>query len=139
MLPKTHIIFGAVFSALIFFLFKITFFEASLIFLASFLIDFDHYLWYVGKNKDFSLKKAFRIFTDELRHPNKPLMMIFHTLEFLILVFALSYFWKGFLFILIGMLFHSFLDIIDLINRNLLGKREFFLIRYLIKGKQHYT
>ena len=139
MLPKTHIILGAIFSIFIFFIFKITIFQAALIFFASFLIDFDHYLWYIFKKNDFSSKRAFKIFIEELRFPKKPLFMVFHSLEFLIFIFILSYFWTYFSFILIGLIFHSILDIIDLLKRGILNKREFLLTRYLIKGKQHYT
>ncbi|MFQ5531781.1 MAG: hypothetical protein ACE5ES_04160, partial [Candidatus Nanoarchaeia archaeon] len=53
MLPKTHIILGFIFSVLIFFLFpQMGLIGASLIFFSSFLIDFDHYLYYLFKKKD---------------------------------------------------------------------------------------
>ena len=64
MLPKVHIIVGGIISILLYLLFPITILEVSLIFLSSFLIDFDHYLLYVVNKKDFSLKKSFRWFID---------------------------------------------------------------------------
>ena len=35
-------------------------FYSIFVFLATYFIDVDHYLWYVFKNKDFSLKKAYK-------------------------------------------------------------------------------
>ena len=65
-------------------------------------------------------------------------MMIFHSIEFMIFIGILSFYFNFFLFIFIGMLFHSILDIIDLINRDMLKAREFSLIRYLILNKKRY-
>lgn len=136
MLPKTHIIFGAIFSILMYYLFHTTIFQASLIFLASFLIDFDHYAWYVNKKREFSLKKAY--FHLKNVRPTKPTMMFFHTVEFLLIVFLISFLWQGFLFILIGMLFHSILDIIQMAHDNEIYYREFFLTNYLLSDKSDY-
>ncbi len=136
MLPKWHILFGAIFSALFYLIFKISIFNSILIFLSSVFIDIDHYAWYVNKKKDFSLKNAY-IFLKLFKKP-KPIMMLFHTIEFLLIVFLLSFFWKGFLFILIGMLFHSLLDIIEMSYENELHFREFFLLSYLLSDKSNY-
>ena len=59
MLPKWHILFGAIFSMLVYFIFNINLFQVSLIFLASIFIDFDHYLFYVFRKKDFNLKRVY--------------------------------------------------------------------------------
>jgi putative transposase len=59
MLPKYHVLFGFIFSSLIFLIFPsagwLGFF---IIFLSSFLIDVDHYIYYVWKKKDLSLKNS---------------------------------------------------------------------------------
>lgn len=136
MLPKWHILFGAIFSIIMYYFFSLTYFETSLIFLASIFIDVDHYVWYVNKKKDFSLKKAY-ILLKEFKKP-KTIMMLFHTFEFLLIVFLLCFLWRGFLFILIGMLFHSFLDIIDMGYNDELEFREFFLSSYLLSDKNDY-
>lgn len=136
MLPKTHIIFGAIFSILVYYLFNITIFQTTLMFLASFLIDFDHYTWYVNKKKEFSLKNAY--FHLKNVKPIKPMMMLFHTIEFLFIVFIISFLWIGFLFILVGMLFHSILDIVQMAYDNELHYREFFFTSYLLSDKSNY-
>jgi hypothetical protein len=136
MLPHTHATYGAIFALIIYLLFPITLSQAALIFLASFLIDFDHYTWYVLKKKDFSLKNAY-YFLKELEHKKRSLML-FHTIEFHLLVFLLAYIWIGFWFILLGMIFHSILDIIHLVYEKKLSQREFCLLRYIISDKSKY-
>ncbi len=131
MLPKYHAIFGLISSILAYFMLPITLFQASLIFFASFLIDFDHYIWYVYKKRDFSLKRAYFYLKNKV--DKKPHLMIFHTIEFLALIAILAYFIPIFIFILIGMLFHSILDVINLSYRNSLNSREFSLIRGLVR------
>lgn len=128
MLPKTHFILGAIFSILLYFIFHITAFQASLVFFASFLIDFDHYAWHVLRKKSFSLKKSYDFFNIK---PYEKRMMLFHTLEFILLILILSYFWRKFLFIWIGMIFHSLLDIIQMGYDDELKYREFFLTNFL--------
>jgi hypothetical protein len=137
MLPKTHAILGAVFSIIICFIFHISFFNAFLIFFASVFIDFDHYIWYVHRKKSFSLKNAYNLLKKESKKKHKPMLHIFHTLEFMILVFILSFFWQGFLFIFIGMIFHSALDIGNFIYEGKYSAREHFLIRYLILRQKY--
>jgi len=139
MLPKTHIILGFVFSYILYWFTSITIFQAILIFLSAVLIDFDHYLWYALRKKDYSLKKAYFWHKKNLHSKNhKPIMHIFHTVEFHIFTALLIFTWQGFLFIFIGMLFHSILDLIDLINRNLLSVREFSLVRYLVLRRKYF-
>lgn len=136
MLPKTHILFGGIFSILLYFFFNLTLFETFLIFFASFLIDFDHYIWHALRKKDWNLKNAY-YYLKNLKL-EKPFMVLFHTIEFLLLILILSFFWKGFLFILIGMLFHSLLDAIDMNYKGILYARELSLIRYFVKGRGNY-
>ncbi|MEK6850627.1 MAG: hypothetical protein AABX85_03560 [Nanoarchaeota archaeon] len=143
MLPKTHIILGAIFSIIIWIIFpEINLIYLSLIFLSSFLIDVDHYLAYVFETKNLSLKKAFdyHIMLDKLEIAErakgikrKGPFHVFHTFEFLLAVYLVSLIWTPILYILIGMLFHSALDIISLINLRTLYRREFFLTNWIIK------
>ena len=135
MLPKAHIILGSIFSIILYFL-GLTPLQCTVIFLSSFLIDFDHYAWYVIKKKDFSLRNAY-YFLKGLEK-EKPVMMIFHTFEFILLILILSLFYDFFLFILIGMLFHSLLDVIDLKYNKELHLREFLFLKYLFSDKSKY-
>jgi len=137
MLPKWHLFFGFLFTYLIYWFTSLTTFQASLIFLSSVLIDFDHYIFIMKRKKIFNLKKAY-FWNKNLPDKHKPIMQIFHTIEFLAFTFILTFFWEGFLFILIGMLFHSILDIIYLFNKKAVFTREFSFIKYLISDKTKY-
>ena len=137
MLPKYHILLGVIFSGLLYWLLPLTLFQTLLVFLSAVLIDFDHYLWYVKRKKDWNLKNAYNYLKKISENLKKPMMMIFHTIEFLIFVFLLSYLWKGFSFILIGIVFHSISDLLYFGHKNMLYVREFSLIRYLVLRKKY--
>ncbi len=141
MLPKTHIILGALFTVVLYLIFPlIPLYGLLLVFLSSFLIDFDHYLSAVKETHSLSLRKAFSYHTNQGRIASidkkrgirkKGDFHIFHTLEFILLVLILSFIWNPFIYIFTGMIFHSILDIIYLINNDLIYRREFFLSSYL--------
>ena len=138
MLPKWHILFGAIFSLILYLFLDVSLINSAIVFLASVLIDFDHYLFIVKRNKDISLKKAY-IWHKNMGQHHKPVVHIFHTVEFLVLIFILSLFSTFFLFILIGMLFHSIFDLIELGYNKRISCREYFLTRYLLtKDKSKY-
>ena len=125
MLPKWHIFLGASFSLILFFLFPINIFQTSLIFLSSFLIDFDHYIWYIFKRRNFGLKNSYNYLKKDARDLRK--LMFFHTIEFHIFIGLLGFIWSGFFYILIGMIFHSLTDLVSLIYEKRLYSRKFSL------------
>lgn len=147
MLPKTHIILGFIFSFIIFVVFpQITLFGALIIFISSVLIDVDHYLLYVYKKKDISLKNAFKFFIEKSRKyhnlsheerekiPTPP--CILHGIEVIVLLSILAYFFNFFLFVLIGFLFHEFLDFISILNNKYNINHVFFQSVNIIKYKK---
>jgi hypothetical protein len=144
MFPRHHIILGFIFAAIIYFSFGTTIYQAGTIFLASFLIDADHYftacmakkkmLWY-GEAFRFHIAQGERlkklaskgIKEKETFHP-------FHTIEFNTLILLLVLFLNPlFYFILAGMIFHIILDIYWLRREGILTIREFSLIKYLMR------
>ena len=125
MLVKHHILVGLIVSLLIWFVFpQIGGFYTSIIFLSSFLIDFDHYLWYALKKKDLNLKRSIAFFHEKRdffikmkpkdRAKYKNVIMIFHGLECWIVLGLLIFVHKIFLFVLVGIGIHMVLDFIDL-------------------------
>ncbi len=111
-------------------------------FLAGILIDLDHCMEYTIKFRGFSVKGMFDFYQKEL-----PSLMeekrylglsIFHTLEFLTLVFILSFFFSSWLwFVWLGMMFHWVLDMSYLYNPNATCVRAVSLVEYLIKKKRY--
>lgn len=137
MLPKWHILLGGIFSLALHFLLEVSLINSSLVFLASVFIDIDHYLFYVIRFKNWNLKQAY-LWHKKIGRKHKPVMHIFHSIEFLFLVLVLSLFLEIFLFILVGMLFHTLLDITDMAMYQVFS-REHLLLRYLLtKDKSKY-
>ena len=109
-------------------------------FAASVLIDFDHYLDYVYRNRlsDFSVRRMFRFVAAlDKRAKESPtvLLSVFHTIEFLLLVYAVAVLvgapsmWA----LLWGMLFHIALDVVDLLRNRTPFVRAYSLFECLAR------
>lgn len=143
MLPRWHILLGAVFTLIVWlFAPNINPLYLVLIFLASFLIDVDHYANAAYKNRHPSLKKALEYHDDLLKREKKEKAQkifrkgdfhLFHTVEFHILIGLLSFIWVPFFYIFIGMVFHSLLDLASLLYTGYFYRREYFLFNWLWK------
>jgi len=136
MYPKDHFIIGILFCVILFFIIpQISFLGLSLIFASSILIDSDHYFWFIFNFKNFNLKKAYLYAKNNKSKKNRKKLMIFHTIEFLILILILSHFLKFLIYVFIGSVFHILIDTIDLvfkIRKNKKSKRYISLIYYFI-------
>ena len=123
MLPKWHLFLGFIFSLILFIIFpKIGIIGFVIIFFSSFLIDADHYIYYVFKKRDLSLKNAYSWFIQKRKKylalsrkkRNEVYLEIhfLHGIEPLLILFVLGiYVSEYFFYILIGFAFHLFLDI----------------------------
>jgi hypothetical protein len=130
MVPKYHILFGFIFSIILFFVSpQINFLEAGIIFISSFMMDIDHYFYYVLKKKNINPAKAVKWFFDKRKKlkkisPEKRTLYysgfyFLHGIETLIILFILGIFLsKVFLLIFIGFVFHLFLDHLEQIYYN---------------------
>ncbi|MDP2925248.1 MAG: hypothetical protein Q8N99_02635 [Nanoarchaeota archaeon] len=129
MYPKTHILIGGIISLLLYSIFNITLFQSVLVFLASFLIDVDHYLYYILVKKDINLKNSYAWFVKRrikwlsyernIRKKFKNPILILHGFEFWTILVILSYMNDLFIWISIGIGIHMVLDYIDLIYLNI--------------------
>jgi hypothetical protein len=121
MYPKEHFFLGFFLSSLLFFGFEsIGFFEAAIVLFSSVFIDVDHYIYYILRKKDLSLRKAYFWFISNgkkygkipKRHKKKYYLsiLIFHGIEPLLLLIILSFFLPIFWFVSFGFIFHLSLD-----------------------------
>lgn len=141
MIPRWHILFGLAFSLLFWLVFPATDLAyIGLMFLSSFLMDFDHYMCAVMEIKSINLGKALNYYKkmqkveeSEARRGifRKGHFHIFHTLEFHLLVLLLSLLWEGFFYIFLGMMFHSIVDFVWMTAKRRLYRREFFFVNWL--------
>lgn len=125
MYPTQHLILGTLFSIIIFVNFpQIGFSGFFLIVLATFLIDVDHYLFYAAKKRDLDLKRAYLWFVKFMekrkklsameRKKYKHHILIFHGIEFWVILGLLSFAHVFFFYIFLGVMFHILLDMLSL-------------------------
>ncbi len=130
MKPLEHLIFGMVFALILFVIFpQISLIGFFLIVASTVLIDVDHYIYYAYTKKDWSLKNAYNWFIKNGKKYHKLSenqkkdiyfgICFLHGIEAIIILFAFSFYFTFFLFIITGFIFHQFLDFIDLTSRNL--------------------
>lgn len=134
MLPKYHIIINLLVSLIL--LYFLNPFYVLLFFLSSFLIDVDHYFYYILEKKNFSLKKAYnwclikrarlRALPREERKKHTKFFFIFHGIESLILLAFLSFIFYPLFFIFLGVLVHMIEDVFEATCLGMV-KRKFFL------------
>ncbi len=146
MLVKHHILFSFIFAYILTYFIPLSLLAGSLVFLSAVLIDIDHYLYYIFVKKDISLKRAYKWFikrrqqslklTKQEKRKQKHVIMIFHGIELLIILFLLTYFSYWFYYVLIGVIFHLFLDIIDMIySKSQLSLKLSFIYNLLPKNE----
>jgi hypothetical protein len=118
MLPKWHVLLGILFATVLYVI-GFGFEESLIVFFASFLIDIDHYMYYVMRKGKYNLREAyvwFKSFSrkqkenkakEQVRHPR---LFIFHTYESLFMLLFLGFFFPFCFFILTGFVFHRISD-----------------------------
>jgi hypothetical protein len=140
MRPTEHLLLGTAASAL---LYPMLGPAGAVTFLAgSVLVDIDHYIEYVYHNRltDFGIRRMFRFHRaigGLLKRPEMLNVEIFHTIEFMLLLYALSLYagsaaLNAFFF---GILFHIALDMIDLLRRGIFFLRCNSLTEYFIRRR----
>lgn len=137
MLPTSHIIISLGVSILLYPLFG---FWVLLFLASSILIDFDHYLTYIFKSKKLDLKGAYYFFYERYdRGDLSRVILLFHTIEYFILIAIASFFSKIILLIFLGSTLHISLDIIDYLmnlynGRNHWGRRISLILNIWYKN-----
>ncbi|MEM3113460.1 MAG: hypothetical protein QXI33_03510 [Candidatus Pacearchaeota archaeon] len=150
MLPKTHAILGLVFSLIVFAIFpEIKFTGFLIIWFSSIFIDVDHYLYYVYKTRDLSLKNAYAWFVKRHNYflklsyrkrrkkiNSRPIVpCVFHGFETALMLILLAYFIHSlFWLILTGIVFHQILDFIYILGNGYtfrhIGSQTYNILNY---------
>jgi len=146
MKPLFHLFFGILFVLILLSIFpQIGFIGFFLIILSTVLIDVDHYLYYVYKKNDLSLKNAYNWYIKNGKKyhtlPKDKQKNIYfgicflHGIEAIIILFAFSFYFTFLLFIIIGFIFHQLLDLIELINKRISPLKVISLTCSLVNTK----
>ncbi|MBI2118150.1 MAG: hypothetical protein HYT97_00820 [Elusimicrobia bacterium] len=112
-------------------------------FLGSILIDLDHYIdfLYYSRFKNWSIKKMFKFhgtMSSWKYRPNILALEAFHTMEFLLIFFFISFLThsKELSLFWFGMIFHLGLDVIRLQQLKIVNNRALSFIEYWIRAKK---
>ena len=130
MLPKHHVYFGILASIVVYFISGSI--NAFVFFFASVFIDTDHYIAFVFKEKNLSLRRSYYYWKEE--HYPYDELMIFHTIEVWILFLIVGLLITPILFLLAGMLYHELFDIYDMNKRKLYDARAISLFAWSIRN-----
>jgi hypothetical protein len=142
MKPLAHILLGATCSLICLFFPDVSSVAVVLFFLASVLIDFDHYVTYVWRAGEVSVLKSLKWYdklTIQMKKEKKAGIRLpgpfhaFHTVEFHLFTLGLCLLFPILWPVFIGMLFHSLCDVCYMIYSDYLYRREFFFIPWFIK------
>ena len=146
MLPKHHIITGAIISTLLYIIFPLTIIQTLTIFLSSFLIDFDHYLYYLIKKKDtnpinatkwfYKYRTAWLNLSTQQRKQYKRPLFIFHNIECWLILLVLAQINSLTYFILLGIAIHISLDYLEIIYLKEPLYQKFSIILTYLKNKK---
>ena len=142
---KWHLLFGFIVSYILIYFFHFTPFAGLIIFLSSWMVDGDHYLWYSFETKNWNPISAIKWYKKSvpkwhsLTIPEKEKfkrgIFICHGILFWIILATLSFLHSLFAWILIGVMIHMFADWVDLINRGDPLYNKIFLFKVIIRNR----
>ena len=144
---KAHLLIGFVTSYILVYFFDFSLFAGTIIFLASWMIDGDHYLWYAFETKDWnpinalkwyhkSIPKWFKLSLKE-REKFKRGVFVCHGVLFWLILAALSFIHPIFLWVLIGGGIHMVADLIDLVKHGEPIYNKIFPLLYVTKRNKN--
>jgi len=114
MLPLNHFFLGIIAGAILY-----PFIGAgSFVFvISSILVDFDHYPYHARKIGTWNVLKVYKY---NLTPGGVEVFAFFHTMEFLLFVYFLSFYFRPLYFVFLGLLFH---DIVDFVHHPVMLKK----------------
>ena len=111
-----HLVASAIISALLYSFFG--WMGVVMIMVGGVLIDIDHYFSYAVKYKKWNILECYKFYSRQVDavdfKENEGILLIFHTIEFLLIIVFLAFYFAAALAFLTGLAFHSLLDLIYL-------------------------
>lgn len=111
MILSTHFIISLILAALLYPVFGV---KSLLVFLGGFFIDIDHFFWNMIKFRNLNIFEAYEFHNKNIKNNDftnvTGILLIFHTLEFLLLMLFLSFISEIFLLVTYGLILHLLLD-----------------------------
>lgn len=103
--------------------------DSTWVFVTGFLIDIDHYFYYIIKYRKLNVFEGNRFFK-EVKLYN--ILLIFHTVEIFLLVVVLSFFSLIGKVLLLGLIVHHVMDVYNEIKLDRWGSKSKSLVKYLV-------
>jgi len=115
MKTSVHVVASVILAAVLYHFFK---WKVLLILVGGVLIDVDHYFWYVYKYRKFNFFDSYQFYIKNIEINDftnvAGILLVFHTLEFLLIVVLLSFYYEPVFIFTIGLISHYLLDFIFL-------------------------
>ena len=112
---STHFFYSLILAAILYPIFN---WKAVFILMGGILIDIDHYFWYIYKYKKFNFFDCYSYYLERMDKDkimeNLGVLLIFHTVEFLLLMIFFSFYNNLAFMFTIGVISHYLLDLIFL-------------------------
>lgn len=121
MKPLTHFIASL---ALFVLLYQFFVYTALLVFVGGFAIDIDHYIYYILKTGNFSIRKAVNFCMGKTY---ADVFCVFHHLEFAIIIFILGLFSVPLLMMAVGAAVHFGMDLVYIATKRDIRKEAGYL------------
>ncbi len=118
MRPIVHLITGLILAG---FLMPYAGWKAVFVVIGSFLIDVDHYAYWIYDKKDLSLEKAYWW---HVYDKGRDELHLFHTIEAWLLIIVLAVYIDIILLFAIGLFYHITLDFLEIHINRLYGRRS---------------
>lgn len=115
--------------------------KSLVFFISSLIIDIDHWIDYIFRFKNASIKKMINYYgelfanRDNLTKKKFVGLSVLHTVEFFIFVYFLSLKYPLLVYVLWGFVFHLMLDVVYLVRYKIQFIRAYSIIEYLIRIK----
>lgn len=97
------------------------------------LVDFDHYLLYIIRTGDFSLKRGREYYTTRVFKREFPVLHVFHTVECFAVLVMLSFVHPAFAAALAGYALHMVIDFFYTISRGWWTDRSNSVISWFVR------
>ena len=133
---STHFFYSLILAAILYPIFN---WKAVFILIGGVLIDIDHYFWHVFKYNKFNFFDCYNYYLERMDKEkimeNIGLLLIFHTVEFLLLITLFSFYNNLALIFTIGVISHYLLDLIFLYSVPKRFIANHSIILWVIKNK----
>ena len=110
--------------------------SALFAFIGGFMVDIDHYFYFIARKKKLSPRRAWNYFYGRMFMPDRPTMNVFHTVEAFVALLFLSMHSTEILTLTFGFVLHMSLDFADTWYNKFWYDRSNSIVYWLVSHKR---